>query len=317
MIRWTSRIKFLFLLPAVLWVLTFTIFPLVYSLYLSFHDVDRKVEITGREQVPMVDDAGNVVLKRDGTPRTRTVVNRELQTTFTWNGFANFGRAFRDAEVYNAVRVTAIFVIAAVAIEIVLGLVFAWLFNRQILGRPVLRSIMVLPIFATPIAVGYLFFTIFYEIGGPLEFLGIPWLSDPNWALVSVILVDIWQWTPFCFLVFLAALQGIPDELIESALLETNSQWDLWRHVILPILQPVIIIVLLLRLAEAIKLFDIIATLTKGGPGIATQSYSYLAFTRGFKLNDFGYASAMAYLLLIVVMIVVTLFFRRLRQSYE
>jgi multiple sugar transport system permease protein len=215
------------------------------------------------------------------------------------------------------VQVTAIFVVAAVAIEIVLGLVFAWLFNRRIFGRPVLRSIMILPIFATPIAVGYLFFTIFYEIGGPLEFLGIPWLSDPGWALVSVILVDIWQWTPFCFLVFLAALQGIPDELIESALLDTNSQWQLWQHVILPILQPVIIIVLLLRLAEAIKLFDIIATLTKGGPGIATQSYSYLAFTRGFKLNDFGYASAMAYLLLIVVMIIVTLFFRRLRQSYE
>jgi multiple sugar transport system permease protein len=317
MIRWTSRIKFLFLLPAVLWVLAFTIFPLGYSLYLSFHDVDRKVVITGREQVPVVDDAGTVVLKRDGTPRTRTVVNRELQTTFTWNGLANFARAFRDAEVHKAVQVTTIFVIAAVATEVVLGLALAWLFNRHIFGRPVLRSIMVLPIFATPIAVGYLFFTIFYEVGGPLEFLGIPWLSDPDWALVSVILVDIWQWTPFCFLVFLAALQGIPEELIESVRLDTNSEWDIWRTVILPLLQPVIIIVVLLRLAEAIKLFDIIATLTKGGPGIATQSYSYLAFTRGFKLNDFGYASAMAYLLLIVVMIVVTLFFRRLRQTYD
>jgi multiple sugar transport system permease protein len=317
MIRWTSRVKFLFLLPAVLWVLAFTVFPLGYSLYLSFHNVERKVEITGREQVPVLDREGNPVLKRDGTPRTRTVVSRELRTTFTWNGLANFARAFSDAEVHSAVRVTAIFVIAAVATEVALGLALAWLFNRRILGRPVLRSIMVLPIFATPIAVGYLFFTIFYEIGGPLEFLGIPWLSDPRWALVSVILVDIWQWTPFCFLVFLAALQGIPDELIESAVLETNSQWQLWRHVILPLLQPVIVIVLLLRLAEAIKLFDIIATLTKGGPGIATQSYTYLAFTRGFKLNDFGYASAMAYLLLIVVMIIVTLFFRRLRQSYE
>ena len=218
MIRWTSRIKFLFLLPAVLWVLTFTVFPLVYSLYLSFHDVERKVVIAGREAVPMLDAAGNVVLKKDGTPRTRTVVQRELQTTFTWNNFANFARAFGDEEVHKAVQVTAIFVIAAVATEIILGLALAWLFNQHIFGRPVLRSIMVLPIFATPIAVGYLFFTIFYEIGGPLEFLGIPWLSDPHWALVSVIVVDIWQWTPFCFLVFLAALQGIPDELIESAL---------------------------------------------------------------------------------------------------
>jgi multiple sugar transport system permease protein len=314
---WTSRVKFIFLLPAVLWVLTFTVFPLVYSLFLSFHHVERQVVISGREQVPMLDREGNPVLRSDGTPRSRTVVNRDLQTTFTWNGFANYLRAFGDEEVHRAVRVTVIFVVVGVATELVLGLALAWLFNRWIIARPVLRSVMVLPIFATPIAVGYLFFTIFYEVGGPLSWTGIPWLSDPNWALVSVILVDIWQWTPFCFLVFLAALQGVPDELIESARLETNSEWDLWRHVILPILQPVIIIVLLLRLAEAMKLFDIIATLTKGGPGIATQSYSYLAFTRGFKLNDFGYASAMAYLLLIVVMIIVTLFFRRLRQTYE
>ena len=314
---WTSRIKFVFLLPAVLWVLTFTVFPLGYSLFLSFHQVDRQVTITGREQVPMLDAAGNPVLRSDGTPRTRTEVQRELVTTFTWNGLGHFARAFADAEVRSAVRVTAIFVVAGVGTQITLGLFLAWLFNRRIMARGFLRSIMVLPIFATPIAVGYLFFTIFYEVGGPLSWTGIPWLSHPDWALVSVILVDIWQWTPFCFLVFLAALQGIQDELIESTRLDTNSEWDLWRWVILPMLAPVIVIVLLLRLAEAVKLFDIIATLTKGGPGIATQSYSYLAFTRGFKLNDFGYASAMAYLLLIVVMIVVTLFFRRLRKTYE
>ena len=76
---------------------------------------------------------------------------------------------------------------------------------------------MILPIFATPLAVGYTFFTIFYEVGGPLAWTGIPFLSNPNWALFSVILVDVWQWTPFCFLVFLAALQGVPDELYEAA----------------------------------------------------------------------------------------------------
>ncbi len=315
--RWTSRIKFVFLLPAVLWVLVFTIFPLGYSLFLSVHHVEREVVVTGREQVPVLNKDGQPVLKKNGEPRTKTVVKRELSTTFTFAGLDNFLRAFRDAEVATSVRITAIFVGAAVAIEILLGLALAWLFNRRIVARPVLRSIMILPIFATPIAVGYLFFTIFYEVGGPLAFLGVPWLSHPDWALASIILVDIWQWTPFCFLVFLAALQGIPDELIECAALDTNSEWDLWREVVLPLLQPVIILVLLLRLAEAFKLFDIVATLTKGGPGIATQSYSYLAFTRGFKLNDFGYASAMAFLLLIVVMIVVTAFFKRLRRAYE
>ena len=190
------------------------------------------------------------------------------------------------------------------------------LFNQKLLGRAVLRTIMILPIFATPIAVGYLFFTIFYEEGGPLGFLGVPFLSNPNWALFSVILVDVWQWTPFCFLVFLAALQGVPDELYEAALIDGASTRDILVRILLPILQPTILIVLLLRLAEALKLFDIPFALTGGGPGIATQSYSFLAFRTGLRFFDLGYASAMAYGLLIVVMIIVTLFFRRLRDSY-
>jgi multiple sugar transport system permease protein len=317
MIRWSSRIKLVFLLPAVLWVLVFTVFPLGYSLFISFHNVDRKVVVTGRETVPVLDAAGKPVLKSDGKPRTRTVVNRELTTTYSWIGFDNFARAFRDAELKDSVRITTIYVVSVVTTEIVLGLLLAFLFNRRIYARGFLRSIVILPIFATPFAVGYLFFTIYYEVGGPLEFLGVPWLSDPRWALVSIILVDVWQWTPFCFLVFLAAMQGIPDELLESARLDTNSSWSLWVEVILPLLKPVIVIVLLLRLAEAIKLFDVVAALTKGGPGTATQAYTLLAFTRGFKLNDFGYASAMAYMLLIVVMIIVTLFFRQLRKTYE
>jgi len=317
MIRWNNRIKLFFLLPAVLWVLVFTVFPLGYSLFISFHKVDRQVVVTGRETVPVVDAAGNPVLKSDGKPRTQTVVHRELKTTYSWIGFENFARAFRDDELRDSVRVTVIYVVAAVTTEILLGLLLAFLFNHQLYARGFLRSILILPIFATPLAVGYLFFTIYYEVGGPLSFTGIPWLSDPHWALVSVILVDIWQWTPFCFLVFLAALQGIPDELVEAARLDTNSSWSLWMEVILPLLQPVIVIVILLRLAEALKLFDVVAALTKGGPGTATQSYTYLAFTRGFKLNDFGYASAMAYLLMVVVMIIITLFFRRLRKTYE
>src|SRR5690606_32688359 len=121
----------------------------------------------------------------------------------------------------------------------------AFLFNRDLPARGLLRTIMVLPIFATPVAAGYLFFTIFYEEGGPLGWTGIPWLSNPDWALVSVIIVDIWQWTPFCFLVFLAGLQSIPDDMLEAARLDTNSTWKVWKEVVLPMLTPVIVIVLL------------------------------------------------------------------------
>jgi multiple sugar transport system permease protein len=313
--RWTSPVRLVFLLPAVLWVLAFTVFPLGYSLYLAFFKIESKVEVT-RESVPVLDEQGEPVLLSSGKPRTRTIVHREQVDTAEFVGGFNFARLLDDPQVATAIRVTAVFVLVAVPAELALGFLLALLFNQELLARPALRTIMILPIFATPLAVGYLFFTIFYEEGGPLGFLGIPFLSDPGWALFSVILVDIWQWTPFCFLVFLAALQGVPDELYEAARIDGASNIDMLTRVLLPLLQPTILIVLLLRLAEALKLFDVPFALTGGGPGIATQSYSFLAFRVGLRYFDLGYASAMAYVLLIVVMIIVTLFFRRLRETY-
>ena len=142
-------------------------------------------------------------------------------------GSFNFERLFHDPQVATAIWVTAVFVLIAVPAELALGFLLALLFNQRLLARPALRTVMILPIFATPLAVGYLFFTIFYEEGGPLGFLGIPFLSDPGWAMFSIILVDVWQWTPFCFLVFLAALQGVPDELYEAARIDGASNLDM------------------------------------------------------------------------------------------
>lgn len=312
---WTSRIRFLFLLPAVVWILAFTVFPLGYSLYLAFYKVETRTEVT-RIKEPMLDEAGQPVLRPDGTPRTRSVVVKEQRSIAEFVGLANFRRLWTDPQVHEAVRVTLLFVAMAVPTQLALGFLLALLFNQRIVARPVLRTAMLLPIFATPIAVAYLFFTIFYEAGGPLGWTGIPFLSDPAWALVSVAIVDVWQWTPFCFLVFLAALQGVPDELLEAARIDGASGLDILLRVLLPLLQPVVLIILLLRLAEALKLFDIPFALTGGGPGIATQSYSFLAFRTGLRFFDLGYASAMAYGLLIIVMLVVTFFFRRLRETY-
>jgi multiple sugar transport system permease protein len=313
--RWTGRVRFLFLAPAVAWVLLFTVFPLIYSLYASLHTVTNET-VVERTQVPMLKADGTPVLKADGTPRTKTEVKRETVTKWEFAGLDNFARVFRDPQVGEAVRVTAIFVVAAVSVEMGLGLLLAFLFNRNLPARSLLRTLMILPIFATPVAAGYLFFTIFYEEGGPLGWTGIPWLSNPNWALVSIIIVDIWQWTPFCFLVFLAALQSIPEDMVEAARLDTNSAVKVWTQVVLPYLQPVIVIVLLLRLAEAMKVFDVVASLTVGGPGNATQSVSYLAFRTGLRFFDVGYASALAYLLLAAMMVVVTFFFKRMRSVY-
>ena len=317
MIRWDKRIKLLFLLPAVIWVLTLTIAPLFFSLYLSFTDVKREVVITGVEEIPVLDKNGNPKTRSDGSIRTKKVKQKELQIKYDWVGFKKYKRVVNDQEYQDAAKFTFIYVIISVFVEIVLGLFLAFLFNRRIYGRGFMRSLMILPIFATPFAIGFMFFTILFEVSGPLAWMGIPFLSNHNWAPFSVMLVDIWQWTPFCFLVFLAALQGIPDDLIEAATLDTKSAYKVWTSVILPLLQPIIVLVILLRVAESAKLYDYIASLTKGGPGTATQSVSFLVFNKAFKMNDFGYASAGSFLMLIVVMIFVMLFFTRLRKTYE
>lgn len=279
----TSRLKYLFLAPAVIWVLGFTVFPLLYSLRLSFFRVN-----IGQPDV--------------------------------FVGFANFVRAFSDTNVLTSARITLIFVIGGVAIQLVLGLLFALLFSRPLPAREVLRTVMTLPLFATPVAVGFLFVTVFHEEGGLINGLipfKIPWLSDPDWALFSVMLVDAWQWTPFVFIVLLAAIQGIPEEYYEAARLETSRGWDTFRFITLPILQPTIILVAVLRIAEAFKVFDIPFTLTFGGPGNATQPFTMLTYRTARRFFDFGYASALAYLLLVVVLIVVLFFFRRIRQAYQ
>jgi multiple sugar transport system permease protein len=313
--RWKSRIRFLFLMPAVVWVLAFTVFPLVYSLAIAFYKIEQKVEVK-RTKEPVLNEQGQPVLDSQGQPGTRNVVQRDQVTTWSWIGGANFQRLVTDPQVREAIKVSLVFVLFAVPLQLTLGFFLALLFNQQIMGRGVLRAVMILPIFATPLAAGYIFFTIFYEAGGPLGWTGIPWLSNPNWALFSVALVDIWQWTPFCFLVFLAALQGVPDELLEAARIDGAGGLTLLTQVLLPLLTPTIVIVLLIRLAEAIKLFDIPFALTGGGPGVATQPYSMLAFRTGLRFFDVGYASAMSYGLLAVVMVIITLFFRRLRDQY-
>ena len=313
--RWTSKARFLFLAPAVVWVLAFTVFPLGYSLYIAFLKIESKTEIT-RERLPMFNEAGEPIMLANGKQRMKTIIHKNQINTTTFLGLTNFRRIFNDPQVATSVRITLTFIFSTVSIELVLGFLLAVLFNRHLAGRAAMRAVMILPIFATPLAAGYLFFTILYEEGGPLGFLGFPFLSDPDWALASVIFVDIWQWTPFCFLVFLAALQSVPDELYEAAVVDGANGWQILQKVLLPILQNTIVLVLLLRLAEALKVFDIPFALTGGGPGIATQSYSFLAFRTGIRFFDLGYASALCYGLLITVMIIIMLTFRRLRESY-
>jgi multiple sugar transport system permease protein len=242
---------------------------------------------------------------------------------FAW--LENYGRAFSDYRFWAVLQVTVLFVVCDVALTVALGLGLALLFHRPLAGQRVFRSIFTMPIFTAPIALGYLGLTIFHqEVGAvntvlrALGMLHLPaWFSDVWLARLAVILVDIWQWTPFCFLVLLAGLQSLPSEVYEAALLDTSSGWGTFRHITLPLLSPVLFTVTILRVVETFKILDIPFSLTSGGPGMATQTYSYYVYLTGLRNFNAGYASALAYLLLIVMMGISMFFFRRLRQQYE
>jgi multiple sugar transport system permease protein len=182
-----------------------------------------------------------------------------------------------------------------------------------------------MPLFTAPVAIGYLGLTIFHEdvgaINTALRALGMTrlpaWFSDPWLARMAISLVDTWQWTPFCFLVILAGLQSLPDEIYEAAVLDTSSGWDMFRYITLPLIGPVLFTVTILRMVETFKLLDIPFSLTSGGPGMATQTYSFYIYLTGLRNFNTGYASALAYILLVIMLVISMFFFRRLRQIYD
>jgi len=285
-----KRAGLFFLLPGALWVLAFTIFPLVYSLALSFTD------------------------KRMGR-RTRPG---------EFIGFQNYADIFRDNRVAEVMEMTLFIIIGSVCLTVVLGTLIAWLFNHELRGLRVFRSILTLPIFAAPIALGQLGMILFNEQSGPINHMirglgGEPvyWMINPWSARLAVLIVDVWQWTPFVFIIVLAAMQSVPDELYEAARLDTSSAVAIFRRITFPMIAPALGTVTMLRLVETFKILDIPYTLTGGGPGVSTRTYSYNIYLEGLRFFDMGYASALAYLLVIVAIIVSSIFFWRVRERYE
>jgi multiple sugar transport system permease protein len=241
-----------------------------------------------------------------------------------WVGWDNFTGLFEDEALMSDLKRTVVYVIVVVAVEMVLGFALALLFNREMRGVSSLRTIMVLPLFASPIALGYLGKTIFYEIDGPvnraIEALGgtaVPWLSDPTWAFVAIMIVDIWQWTPFVFLVSLAGLQALPQDITEAAQVDGASPFQRLRGIILPLMAPILWLILLLRTIDAFKVVDIVVSMTLGGPGRATELYGFYVFRTARRFFNYGAAAAQGFLLLMIVMVLVSLLWGRIKNLYD
>ncbi len=284
-----DRLKYLLLAPCIIYLLGIGIFPLLYSARLLFYDWN----ISARK--------GQIFV-----------------------GFGNFVRLFEDRMFRDTLGNTIIFVVAAVSLEFVLGFGLALLLNRQIKGQSIFRMIFLMPMMASPVAVGYTWRMLYHVANGPLNnFLSLvglppaPWLSDISTALLSVILIDVWQWTPFVFVILLAGLQSLPREPYEAAIVDGANHWQIFRYITIPLLSPVMALAILLRAVEAVKIFDVIVVTTAGGPGSATETVTMYARMVGMQQFSLGYASTISYTLLIFAIVIFTFLIRFLRRERE
>jgi multiple sugar transport system permease protein len=283
-----ERIKFLFLLPAVIYVLALVIFPLASAIVTSF--TDARFGVVGANFI----------------------------------GLRNYIMPFNDYRFYNSLYVTLLFTAIAVPIELGLGLLLALLVNRDIRGREVIRVLLIIPLFVSPIAFALMGQVIFYEggggINGILKDLGLSvvrWRSNPQTAIFTVILSDVWMWTPFAFLIILAGLQSLPKDLLEAAKVDGASDIQLFRHVTLPMLIPTMLTVLFFRVVDTLRLFEIPFTLLGGGgPGIATETLTVYIYKVGFRGFFFGQAAALSFIYLAIVSIIMSILLYRVRKYY-
>jgi multiple sugar transport system permease protein len=203
--------------------------------------------------------------------------------------------------------VTLVYVLVGVAVQFLLGLGLAYLLTQGLPGQRFFRVVFLLPMMITPVGVAYMFRMLADTGKGPLHPLweavglsGFSWVNDPWGARVAVMVGDIWQWTPFMFIILLAALEGQDQETVEAGMVDGASRWQLFRHISLPAILPVCTTVVLIRLIEALKIIDLPNILTNGGPGTATESLSLHAYIR-WRTLDLGQSAAVAYTLLFIV----------------
>lgn len=236
---------------------------------------------------------------------------------FAW--FHNYDLLLNDPSFWHSVLVTLEYVALCVGIELVLGLAIALLFFRRFPADHFLRALLILPMVVAPVVVGLLWRYMLNVEFGVINYLiaacglaRVDFLGDPAWALPTLILIDIWQWTPFTFLIMLAALQGIPEDILEAARIDGSRPVRIFFDHMLPLMRYPIAVAVVLRMLDAFRVYDIIYMTTRGGPVDATQTLSWQIYDAGFKSFDIGYAAAYSWLLLIMVVVIATLLLRLL-----
>ena len=283
---WCERhFKWLMVAPAVLMIFLFSIYPLLFSVWVAFINYDFSVPGHG------------------------------------FVGLRNFSQVVNDPAARWSVVVTAILSTASVAIEFLLGLALALAMVRHTRMRGLLMAIIIIPLFISPVIVGQAWALLLQRPFGPTNYIlsqilqhevTINWLISAPWNFIALILADVWQWTPFMFVILLAGLAAVPAHIYEAAELDGVGGWLTFWHITIPHLMPMILLALTLRLLDSIKLFDTIFMMTGGGPGTMTYSASYYLYTVGFTQFHLSQATAGSWIFLVLTLLIVSQLVRRL-----
>lgn len=279
------RFKYLVIAPAILIILLIGLFPLIYTLLVSLQNISMTEEDT------------------------------------SFHGLAQYAALFRDSRLWLALLHTLIIAAIALPAELVLGMLMALLFLERLPGRQIFVALLVLPIMIAPVVAGATWRLLFDNRYGPINqilgwFAGEPvtilWTINPHFVYPAILLAEIWQWTPFMFLLQLAALLNIDQSLTESAEIDGASYWMVFRRIMLPAIWPVLMIALLIRGLDLFRLFDVVWALTEGGPGTMTETVSIYTYHQGFRQFETSYTAAIAFLVIVLLSLIVVAALRRM-----
>lgn len=287
--EWSDRhFKWLLVAPAVVLILALSVYPLLFSIWVSFVNYD--FQIPGHAFV----------------------------------GLKNFKQVIADPVARWSLWVTFVLSVSSVLVEFLLGLALALAMVKNFRGRGLIMSIVIIPLFISPVIVGQAWALILQRPFGPTNYIlsqllgtdvTISWLTQTPWNFISLIVADTWQWTPFMFVILLAGLTAIPPHVYEAAELDGVGTWQTFWFITLPMLAPMILLALTLRLLDATKLFDTIFIMTGGGPGTQTYTASYYLYVLGFQQFHLSNATAGSWIFLIFTAIVISFLVRRLLRA--
>lgn len=281
----------LFIGPTMILLILMNLFPLFYSLYLSFTNYS--------------------VISADAPQ---------------WIGIQNYQEILTDERFWHNFAVTGQFAVFSVFFQMVVGFSFAMLLKEKFKGSGLLTTLILIPMMVSPVVVGVFWRNIFNPSTGIFNYLigfsnpqtSPEWLAEPVLALASIVIVDVWMWSPFVMLLSLAGLSAIPAYLYEAAAIDRASSWFQFRRITLPQVMPLLLIAVLFRTIEAFKQFDLVMGLTGGGPGDVTETVSVRLYREALQGQyDTGSSSALAYIVLIIIIAVSNLYIRALNQVRE